>query len=307
MEQNPLVSVIINCYNGEKYLREAIDSVIAQTYTNWKIIFWDNQSTDGSREIVESYKNPKIHYIYAPYHTPLGEARNLAMKFADTELVCFMDVDDLWNERFLQVAVEKLKNFEYAFCYTNYYVFNSRLKKIKVTSRKTGIVTFGKLLESYDIGMSGCIFRKVESINFNTHYSLIEDYDFFLKLLYGRCAFFFEEPLFSYRMHEKSLTYSFKEGWAIEFQKEYIFLTSSLLNQDEQLKYKKQLDWLLVRTINAKINESIYNHEWRNVIRLCLGNFLKSPKLLFPLLSVFIGEKYYNRLRNKIQGTTYTI
>ena len=47
-EKRPLVSVIMNCYNGEKYLREAIDSVYAQTYTNWEIIFWDNSSTDKS-------------------------------------------------------------------------------------------------------------------------------------------------------------------------------------------------------------------------------------------------------------------
>lgn len=306
-ESKPCISVIINCYNGEEFVDSALSTVLAQTFTDWQLIFWDNQSIDGTRLLVQKYQDPRIHYYLAPTHTSLGEARNLAMKYADTEFVCFLDVDDLWNERFLQVAVGKLKNSEYAFCYTNYYAFNSQLKRINVTNRKTGIVTFGKLLESYDIGMSGCIFRKVESINFNTHYSLIEDYDFFLKLLHGRCAFFFKEPLFSYRMHERSLTYSFKEGWAIEFQKEYVFFTSSLLNQDEQLKYKKQLDWLLVRIINAKINENIYNHEWKNVIRLCLGNCLKSPKLLFPLLSVVIGEKRYNRLRNKIQGSTYTI
>ena len=46
MTEQPLVSVIMNCFNGEKYLREAIDSVKAQTYQNWELIFWDNQSED---------------------------------------------------------------------------------------------------------------------------------------------------------------------------------------------------------------------------------------------------------------------
>ena len=41
----PLVSILINCYNGEKYLSQAVESVLAQTYENWEIIFWDNQST----------------------------------------------------------------------------------------------------------------------------------------------------------------------------------------------------------------------------------------------------------------------
>ena len=75
----PLVSVIMNCYNGEKYIREAIDSVISQTYQNWEIIFWDNQSTDRSAEIVKGYNEPRIRYVYAQKHTLLYEARNYAI------------------------------------------------------------------------------------------------------------------------------------------------------------------------------------------------------------------------------------
>nr|MCH9813328.1 glycosyltransferase [Campylobacterota bacterium] len=74
----PLVSVVINCYNSDTYLKEAIESVFNQTYQNWEIIFWDNQSTDRSAEIIKSYNDNRIKYFYAPVHTPLGEARNLA-------------------------------------------------------------------------------------------------------------------------------------------------------------------------------------------------------------------------------------
>lgn len=109
MERQPLVSVIINCYNGEKYLREAIDSVISQTYTNWEIIFWDNQSTDGTRGIVESYNNPKIHYIYAPQHTPLGEARNLAVEKASGEYINFLDADDIWRQNKLEEQIKLIE------------------------------------------------------------------------------------------------------------------------------------------------------------------------------------------------------
>ena len=84
-----LISIIINCFNGEKFLRETIDSVVNQTYTNWEIIFWDNQSTDSTAEIVQSYKDNRIRYFYAPNHTPLGEARNLAMKEARGDYIGF--------------------------------------------------------------------------------------------------------------------------------------------------------------------------------------------------------------------------
>ena len=57
MSNQSLVSVIINCFNGDKYLQQALDSIIAQTYENLEVIFWDNQSTDKSAEIFKSYKD----------------------------------------------------------------------------------------------------------------------------------------------------------------------------------------------------------------------------------------------------------
>ena len=63
----PLVSIIINCLNGEKYLKEAINSVYKQSYKNWEIIFWDNGSIDNSKKIAKSY-NKKLRYFYSKYY-----------------------------------------------------------------------------------------------------------------------------------------------------------------------------------------------------------------------------------------------
>ena len=57
MVVEPKVSILMNCYNGEEYLREAINSVIAQTYENWDLIFWDNRSTDNSAQIFQEFKD----------------------------------------------------------------------------------------------------------------------------------------------------------------------------------------------------------------------------------------------------------
>ena len=79
MKQTPLISVVRNCYNGEKYLKEAIDSIYAQTYSNWEIIFLDNASVDNSEAIAKSY-NSKLLYFKTPKLLQLHEARNLAKK-----------------------------------------------------------------------------------------------------------------------------------------------------------------------------------------------------------------------------------
>ena len=59
----PLISVIMNCYNGESYLKEAIDSVINQTYPFWEIIFWDNQSSDNSAKIFSKYLHLVLYFL----------------------------------------------------------------------------------------------------------------------------------------------------------------------------------------------------------------------------------------------------
>ena len=70
MEKEPLVSIIVNCYNSEEYLKETIDSIFAQTYSNYEIIFWDNQSTDSTASIIRSYDDPRVNYCYAEKQVP---------------------------------------------------------------------------------------------------------------------------------------------------------------------------------------------------------------------------------------------
>ena len=63
------VSIIMNCYNGEKYLHEAIVSVLVQTYKNWELIFWDNNSIDNSANIFKSYKDKRLKYFLSKKNT----------------------------------------------------------------------------------------------------------------------------------------------------------------------------------------------------------------------------------------------
>ena len=92
----PLVSIIMNCYNSSLYLKEALDSVLNQTYNNWEIIFWDNQSSDKSAIIFKEYVDSRFKYFYAPTHTNLGEARKLAVQNSKGSWIAFLDCDDYW-------------------------------------------------------------------------------------------------------------------------------------------------------------------------------------------------------------------
>jgi len=104
----PVVSVIMNCRDHSASLRQAIDSVYAQTMMDWEIVFFDNQSTDDSSVIAQSY-NHKLRYFHSDVVLTLAEARNAAVKHARGRYLCFLECDDVWLPNKLE---KQLKCFE---------------------------------------------------------------------------------------------------------------------------------------------------------------------------------------------------
>ena len=135
-DQQPLVSIIMNCYNGETFLRESIESILSQTYENWELIFWDNRSKDNSVKIFSDYKDKRFKYYYAPKHTFLYEARNEAIKKASGEYLAFLDTDDYWQKDKLKFQLPLFQNPEVNVVYGNYYIVNEKLKTKKIFSKK---------------------------------------------------------------------------------------------------------------------------------------------------------------------------
>ena len=80
MKKKPLVNIIMNCYNGEKYLKDSIQSVLNQNYKNWELIFWDNQSEDRSKFFFKEFKDKRFALLLRKKFTNLYIARNLAIK-----------------------------------------------------------------------------------------------------------------------------------------------------------------------------------------------------------------------------------
>ena len=90
---NPLVSIILPIYNSELYLKEAIDSVLQQTYSNWELIAINDGSNDTSEQIVQSYTDPRIQYHYQS-NAGVSSARNMGLANMKGDFFCFLDADD---------------------------------------------------------------------------------------------------------------------------------------------------------------------------------------------------------------------
>jgi len=186
MDNMPLVSILMNCFNGEKHLKEAIDSIYAQTYSNWEIVFWDNASTDNSAGIAKSYDD-RIKYHLAPETTPLGEARNFALYKANGEYIAFLDCDDIYLPDKLEQQVKLMQSKDYAMCYGSVAVIDESGKEIKkdIVKNKSGNV-FSGLLRRYEINMQTVMLKKdfiiSNQLSFNTNMSYCPDHNLFMTI-----------------------------------------------------------------------------------------------------------------------------
>ena len=130
--KRPLVSVIINCHNGEQYLNQCIQSIINQTYKNLEIIFWDNNSADESLKIVSQFVDKRIKVFKTNKKLDLGTSRNKAIQKSSGDLITFLDVDDWYlpEKINLQVKIFEEKK-DVGLVFTNYYHYNDISKKKK--------------------------------------------------------------------------------------------------------------------------------------------------------------------------------
>ena len=94
-------SIITPLYNKEQYIAETIDSVLAQTYTDFEFIIVNDSSTDRSAEVVKSYDDYRIQ-LYTKPNGGVSAARNYGIKKASGEIICFLDADDLWKNNYLE-------------------------------------------------------------------------------------------------------------------------------------------------------------------------------------------------------------
>jgi len=255
--EEPLVSIIMNCYQGEKYLQIAIESVLAQTYHNWELIFWDNQSTDSSAEIFKDYNDERFKYFYAPKHTRLSEARNYAIDEASGDYFAFLDVDDWWEAEKLEKQIPLFNDTDVGLVYGNYWFVNEKKKTNKLTHKKelpTGFI-LDELLSKYVVGLLTLVVRRQAFINepnvFNPKYHIIGDYDLVIRLAVQWKILCIQQPIAHYRWHENNETNKYQQRHIDEQESWYktmrqhsaISLKDSFKKQENKIMYMKAIIW----------------------------------------------------------------
>lgn len=157
----PKVSVIINCLNGENFVRQAIQSVYDQTYQDWEIIFWDNASTDSTPEIAKSFADGRLRYFRSTETVPLGQARQWAFAEAKGDWVAILDHDDRFLPPRLAHQLAEIVKDDYVLSYSGYRHIDEKDQVLRtVLPRHRSGNIFGELLTDFEINVATVLMRR---------------------------------------------------------------------------------------------------------------------------------------------------
>lgn len=253
---NPLVSVLVNCFNSELYLKQALDSIYAQGYQNFEIILVDNCSTDRTAEIARSY-DYRLKYVKTEKNVPLYAARNIGLKHIKGEFLCVLDSDDYWVSDKLQLQIESMKKHqEIDVLYTAYRShFEGRASNVNILTKvylmfinfsdnpfSDGYVKSKSIIKNYNINFQTIMFRgsSIQGFQFDDRLNLMGDLDFIYRLIWINKAKLFcmrRVTAFS-RIHERQLSRKSDLRWVIESIKVLQKIEQNM--SEEDIKYFKK-------------------------------------------------------------------
>lgn len=202
------VSIIMPSYNTGRFISETIESVLAQSYSNWELIIVDDCSTDDTDEVVGQYlTDERIRYIKNKNNSGAAVSRNRALREAKGKWIAFLDSDDLWEPDKLKNQIAFMENNDYHFSYTNYIEIDEESapngKSVTGPKRitKHGMYNYcwmGCLTVMYDVETVGLI--QIEDIKKNN------DYAMWLKACNKANCYLLDENLARYRKRSGSIS-----------------------------------------------------------------------------------------------------
>ncbi|PYG88201.1 glycosyltransferase involved in cell wall biosynthesis [Ruminiclostridium sufflavum DSM 19573] len=262
MSSSPLISVIIPMYNTVKYIKQTVESVLAQTYSSFEVIIVDDGSTDGSGEIVKTLmlKDSRIKYIFQS-NQGVSAARNNAIVHSQGEYLAFLDSDDLWLPDKLEKQVCRLSAAGMDGCYCGYQYFCEASKGDRFPRRYfEGKILLEVIKEKVLVWTSTVVIKRAvvvsNAIAFRTGLNWAEDMDFFCRLIY-KCNFCcVKEVLALYRQRPNSLSASPDRLPEIQLWKEFMQWVKAAPSSD---LYNKQ-----------DIERAIYSYRLPSIAISCL-------------------------------------
>ena len=217
------VSVVMPAFNSERYISEAIESVVNQTHSDLELIVVVDGGSDRTKYLVESFcqKDARVRLVVHEFNKGVAEARNTALKVATGRYIAFCDSDDIWLPNKLSIQLDTMRSNKAVLSHSSAYLIDER-------GRRTGMRKIPKYIDlemmywrNFIINSSGVI----DTLFFGSivqHNIKSEDYDMWLRLFKeGTTSVGSEDCLLEYRVHKLSITPNLAKAiiWMIKVQR----------------------------------------------------------------------------------------
>ncbi len=204
----PEVSIITPVYNSSKFLAQTIESVFAQTFTDWEWLITDDYSADDSVKMIQELNDGRVKLTISGTNCGAGHARNISLKKATGRFITFLDADDYWEPNFLEEMVAFIKKENAELAYSNYARCDENLRPKIEDFKADKEVNFGNLLKTCRLSLLSSMYdSKRVGIEFFPEGSKREDHVMWLNLLkkipVGKPL---PKTMAKYRMHATSIS-----------------------------------------------------------------------------------------------------
>lgn len=209
---SPLISVVLPVYNVAPYIKEAIDSILQQTFQNFEILVIDDCSTDATLDIVNQYNDDRIKIITKEKNKGLIDSLNIGLKAAKGKYIARMDGDDLSDLKRFEKQLHILENnLEIKVCGSWLQAFGKDDKIIKHKQHHEQILVNMMLHCSMSLGAVMLDRAWAEGEYFNEEKKHVEDYDFWSRVIWKGKLYNIQEVLYHYRIHETQVSTTYNE------------------------------------------------------------------------------------------------
>ena len=252
--KNPKITVLMSVYNGEKYLNEAIDSILAQTFKDFEFLIIDDGSTDKTGEILESYSDQRIKIIDNEKNIGLTKSLNIGLKIAKGEFIARQDADDVSMPERLEKEVEFLEqNRNVGLVGTDYLFINEKGKVVYIVKCLNGSRELKeKLLEGNQLGHGSVMLRRecIDEVGtYREEFKFAQDFDFTLRIAEAYDVANIPKSLYKWRINIDSVSVKKKT-----LQDKYALLAIELAKERKKFG-KDKLQTLKKEEINSLLND----------------------------------------------------
>jgi len=303
--KSPAITVLMPVYNGDKYLIEAVDSILNQTFSDFEFLIIDDGSTDQSIDLIKTYDDPRIRLIMNKKNMGQSGTLNKGLSLARGEYIAIMDQDDISIPERIKKQLkfmENNSNVDVCGSWLQLFGKYNGINELPIDSEKIKV----NLLTNQNLAHPTVLIRKSTLVkynfNYNPNYSIAQDYDLWIRMS-EYCTFFnIPEPLVKYRIHENQNSKIAADRSIIESNRSLNFLMKRMgiqLNDHELILHKK-----IFRGVD--IESLIMGKVFRYLMRLRSSNFRN--KIFEPIVfNEFLRIKWRRFMFNKKSKILYWV